>query len=58
MPWSASDAPHKDRDADTPAKQEKWAGIANSVRRKAMKQGMDEGSASQRAIKVANKVVN
>ena len=58
MPWTPSDAPHKDKDANTPAKREKWASTANSVRRKAMAQGMNEGAASARAIKVASKVVN
>lgn len=57
MPWNPSDAPHKDKDANTAAKKERWASTANSVRRKAMAQGMSEGAASARAIKVANKVV-
>lgn len=34
MPWPPSAAQKKDKDADTPAKQRKWAKIANAVLKK------------------------
>jgi uncharacterized protein YdaT len=46
MPWSPSDAPKHDKDANTPEKQRKWAKIANAV----LKRTGDDAM----AIRVAN----
>lgn len=45
-PWSAKDASHKTKKADTPAKRKKWAKIANAV----LRSGKSEAS----AIRIAN----
>lgn len=50
MPWSASDAMGHTKKADTPAKQKKWATIANA----ALDDGHDEGS----AVRIANAAIS
>ena len=57
MPWSASDAKGKTSKADTPAKQKKWAEIANNARKKALSDGKSEDEADASAIKIANSAV-
>jgi len=49
MPWQASDAIGHTKKADTPAKQKKWAEIANKV----LEESGDEG----KAIEVANNAI-
>ncbi len=46
MPWNAGDAHRHTHMANTPAKQHKWAAIAEGLRKK----GMSESS----AIRIAN----
>ena len=49
MPWSASDATHHTKKANTPAKRRMWAAVANSE----LKATGNEG----RAVRAANSVV-
>ena len=49
MPWSPSDAKSKDKAANTPAKQEQWSKVADSVLQRTGNEGL--------AIKEANGVI-
>lgn len=49
MPWKPKDSKRFTHKADTPAKQKKWAEVANTV----LRQTGDEG----RAVRTANKSI-
>lgn len=54
MPWTAADAERHTKKADTPARQELWAKVANRVLGVADRQGWPKERAEGHAVKVAN----
>lgn len=46
MPWTSGDATSKTHKANTPAKRDKWAAIANNV--------LSKSGSDARAIRIAN----
>ena len=57
MPWTAKDASEHTKKADTDAKAEQWAAVANSALSKCMEDGGDEESCAASAIQQANGVI-
>ena len=57
MPFTASDAKGHTKKANTAKRQRMWSHVANSTRRKLLKQGLSEKAADARAIRAANSAV-
>ncbi len=55
MPWSARDAHRHTKKAESKSEKQRWARIANAVRRHYKGKKLPEKIASKIAIKVANK---
>ena len=57
MPWTAKDASEYTKKADTDAKAEQWAAVANSALYACMEDGGDEQECAASAIQQANGVI-
>lgn len=55
MPWTAADAKRHNSKMNTPAKQSKWAKIANGVLKSELAKGTSQAKAEGIAIATANK---
>ena len=56
MPWTAADAASHTKKADTPAKQKKWAAVANDALARCLDDDGDQATCEAAAIKQANAV--
>jgi hypothetical protein len=58
MPWTAGDGPSRHtKKANTAPKRRQWSSTANSVRSKAMADGVSEQEADAKAVRIANAAV-
>lgn len=58
MPWKSGDAKEYTKSADTPAKQKKWAAVANSALQSCLDDDREQDVCEASAIKQANSVIS